>query len=200
MIRHGVAAMLAPESSIVCVGEAGDGLEALSTAPATNPHVVVMDIALPRLDGIEALTALRKLLPATRFVVLTGIADPDTVRRAAAAGAVAYLLKNTSEPELVQAVIAAYKGESTLASETTAALAAGEENAQPAVGHDLTQRERELLSLMARGMSNQEISLHLSIAMPTVKFHVTNILSKLHADNRTEAVLIALRNKLVVLQ
>lgn len=200
MIRHGVAAMLAADGGITCVGEASDGLEALKVAPSLQPDVLVMDISLPRMDGFEAIGMLRTLLPKARFIVLTVSNDPEHMRQALASGAVAYLLKSSSAPDLAQAVRDAHAGRDVLTEQLGALPLPSASSSAPQVGGDLTQRERELLALMARGMSNQEISTHLSIAMPTVKFHVTNILSKLHADNRTEAVLIALRHKLVLLQ
>ena len=168
MIRHGLAAMLRAESGITWVGEAADAAEAIRTAPALAPDVV-----------------------------LTSLLDPTEARRAMAAGASGFLLKNASSQELITVIRTTVRGQRVLAPEVTDALMA---TARNSTGADLTQRERELLGLMARGLSNQEISKRLSIAMPTVKFHVTNILAKLHADNRTEAVLVALKNKLVALE
>jgi NarL family two-component system response regulator LiaR len=195
MIRHGVAAMLRPERDMQCVGEAGDGEEAVSVVPAVQPHVVVMDMRMPRMDGITALQALQPLLPNTRFVLLTSTAEPQEMRRALAAGAASVLLKNASAAELVQAIRAAHDGPPGAAALRTPPPA----EASAAAGAKLTQRERDLLVLMARGYSNQDICTALAIAMPTVKFHVTHILCKLGADNRTSAVLIALRNNLVEL-
>ncbi len=194
MIRHGVAAMLRSERDMCCVGEAGDGDEAVSAAPAVRPHVVVMDMRMPRMDGVTALQALQPLLPDTRFVLLASAAEPEDLRRALAAGAAGVLLKNASSADVVQAIRAAHERQ------PVATPLAMKVEAPPAVGADLTQRERDLLALMARGYSNQEICTALGIAMPTVKFHVTHILAKLRADNRTEAVLVALRHKLVELQ
>jgi NarL family two-component system response regulator LiaR len=198
MIRSGVAAMLRPERGMQWVGEAGDGEEALSLAPALRPHVVLMDTGLPRMDGISALQALQPLLPDTRFVLLLSTTEPHGMRRALAAGAAGVLLKNATAADLVQAIRAAHERLPLPAPPSTG------EGAEPieapsAVGSSLTQRERDLLVLMARGYSNQDICNALNIAMPTVKFHVTHILTKLHADNRTEAVLVALRHKLVEL-
>jgi NarL family two-component system response regulator LiaR len=196
MIRHGVAAMLKPERDMHCVGEASDGDEAVSVAPAVRPHVVVMDMRMPRMDGISALQVLQPLLPNTRFVLLASSAEPGEMRRAMAAGAAGVLLKNASSADVVQAIRAAHEGKPVAAS-----LPVPPQTETPsAVGADLTQRERDLLVLMARGYSNQDICTALSIAMPTVKFHVTHILTKLRADNRTEAVLVALRHRLVELQ
>jgi two-component system, NarL family, response regulator LiaR len=198
MIRHGLAAMLRAEPGLAWVGDAADGADAVRLAPELKPDVVLMDLVMPRMDGVAAIAALRPLLPRCRFVILTSLLEPAEVKRAIDAGASGYLLKNASSQELVTVIQMAHRGQRVLAPEVTDALAASQRNAAP--GDDLTQRERELLALMARGHSNQEISTQLTIAMPTVKFHVTNILAKLHADNRTEAVLIALRHKLVALE
>jgi NarL family two-component system response regulator LiaR len=198
MVRHGLAAMLSTDSGLAWVGEATDGIEAIGSVPPVAPDVVLMDLVMPRLDGVAAIEVLRPKVPQTRFLVLTHELEPVDVRRALTAGATGFLLKNASAQELVTAVRAAYRGQLALPPEVTEALAASERHHNR--GGDLTQRERELLALMALGLSNQDISTRLSIAMPTVKFHVTNILAKLHAENRTEAVLIALRYKLVQLE
>ena len=197
MIRHGLAAMVQAERELQWVGDAATGEDALRMVPALRPDVVLMDLVMPQMDGIAAIAALRPLLPQTRFVVLTSLLEPSEVKRALDAGASSFLLKNASAQELITVIRATASGHRVLAPEITDALIAGERRNCP--GADLTHRERELLALMARGLSNQEISNRLAIAMPTVKFHVTNILAKLHADNRTEAVLTALKNKLVML-
>jgi two-component system, NarL family, response regulator LiaR len=198
MIRHGLVAMMRSEPSLLWVGEASDGAEAVRLAPALAPDVVLMDLVMPRMDGVAAITALRPHLPNTRFIILTSLLDPAEVRRAMAAGAAGFLLKNASSQELVNVIMTASRGQRVMAPEVTDALIA--DGRERVIGVDLTSRERELLSLMATGLSNQDIAGRLAIAMPTVKFHVTNILAKLHADNRTEAVLIALKNKLVTLE
>ncbi len=198
MIRHGLSAMLKAESGFVWLGDATDGTDAVRTIPPLAPDVVLMDLVMPRMDGVDCILALKPLLPRTKFVILTSLLDPAEVRRAMDAGACGYLLKNASSQELVTVLQMAHKGHRVLAPEVTDALVQNQKTPPP--GGDLTQRERELLALMARGHSNQEISTHLAIAMPTVKFHVTNILAKLHADNRTEAVLVALKHKLVALE
>jgi NarL family two-component system response regulator LiaR len=197
MIRHGLAAMVQAERELHWVGDASTGEDAVRLAPALKPDVVLMDLVMPQMDGIAAISALRPLLPGTRFIVLTSLLEPSEVKRALDAGASSFLLKNASAQELITVIRATASGHRVLAPEVTDALIAGERRNSP--GTDLTQRERELLALMARGLSNQEISNRLAIAMPTVKFHVTNILAKLHADNRTEAVLTALKHKLVML-
>lgn len=195
MVRTGLAAMIRAEADLELVGEAADGREAIERVPAAAPHVVLMDLVMPRVDGIAAIAALRPSLPQTRFVVLTSLVDPAEVDRAIDAGATGYVLKNASAHDLVAVVRAAHSGRRTLAPEVTDALIAQRQQRPP--GADLTQRERELLALMARGLNNQEIAARLAIAVPTVKFHITNILGKLQVDNRTEAVLTALKHKLV---
>jgi two-component system, NarL family, response regulator LiaR len=195
MIRAGLAAMIDGESDLVRVGEAAHGQDAVRLIPAAAPDVVLMDLVMPQLDGIAAISLLRPRMPSTKFVVLTSLVDPAEVDRAIAAGANGYLLKNASAQELVAVIRAAHTGRRTLAPEVTDAMIARRQNAAP--GADLTPRERELLALMTRGLNNQEIASELGIALPTVKFHITNILGKLHADNRTEAVLTALKHKLV---
>jgi NarL family two-component system response regulator LiaR len=198
MIRHGLAAMIHAEREFEWVGDAADGEDAVRLAPALDPDLLLVDMVMPRLDGVSTIRALKPLLPNAHFVVLTSVLDAVEVKRAMEAGAGAYLLKNASTQELVTVMRTAARGQRVLAPEVSDALIAGERTPSP--GADLTHRERELLGLMARGLSNQEISNELGIAMPTVKFHVTNILAKLHADNRTEAVLTALKFKLVTLQ
>jgi NarL family two-component system response regulator LiaR len=197
MIRHGLAAMIRAEREFEWVGDAADGEDAVRLAPALAPDLLLVDLVMPRMDGIAAIKALKPMLPKAHFVVLTSALEPPLVRRALEAGASAYLLKNASAQELVTVMQTAARGHRVLAPEVTDALAG---DARASTGSDLTQRERELLALMARGLSNQEISNELAIAMPTVKFHVTNILAKLHADNRTEAVLTALKHRLVTLE
>ncbi len=198
MIRHGLVAMLRSESTMMWVGEAADGAEAVRAAPQAAPDVVLVDLVMPRMDGIATITALRPLLPHAKFLVLTSMLDATEVRRAMAAGASGFLLKNASPQELINVILSAARGQRVMAPEVTDALIADQRESHP--GDELTTRERELLALMATGLSNQEIATRLSIAMPTVKFHVTNILAKLHADNRTEAVLVALKHKLVTLE
>jgi NarL family two-component system response regulator LiaR len=195
MIRVGLRAMIEGESALALVGEAADGEEAQAGILASRPDVVLMDLVMPRLDGISAIARLRQQLPGTRFVVLTSLLDPAEVRRAIDAGASGYLMKNASPPELVNVILAVHAGRRVLAAEATDALIGAQQ--QPAPGADLTQRERELLALMTEGLNNQEIGERLAIAVPTVKFHITNILAKLQVDNRTEAVILALKHRLV---
>lgn len=195
MIRAGLGAMIDAETDMLRVGEAANGQDAVRLVPPATPDVVLMDLVMPQMDGIAAIALLRKHLPGTKFVILTSLVDPAEVERAIGAGASGYFLKTASSHELVSLIRTAHSGRRVLAPEVTDALIASRQQQVP--GADLTQRERELLTLMTRGLNNQEISALLGIAVPTVKFHITNILGKLQADNRTEAVLTAIKHKLV---
>jgi NarL family two-component system response regulator LiaR len=195
MIRIGLATMIDAEDDLVRVGEAASGADALRLVPAAAPDVVLVDLVMPNLDGVAITAALVPKVPQARFVILTSVLDPVEVERAIAAGATGYVLKTASSHELLSVIRATHAGRRVLTPEVTDALVASRQNRAP--GSDLTQRERELLSLMADGLNNKQIAAALAIALPTVKFHITNILSKLAADNRTEAVLLALKHRLV---
>ncbi|HUN90632.1 MAG TPA: response regulator transcription factor [Burkholderiaceae bacterium] len=195
MVRAGLAAMIDAERDLLRVGEAGSGADAVRLVPPAGPDVVLMDLVMPDMDGITATARLSRAMPATRFVILTSIVDPGEIDRAIEAGAAGYILKTVSSQELVSVIRAVHGGRRVLAPEVTDALVAKRQRRTP--GTDLTQRERELLSLMARGLNNQEIADELAIAVPTVKFHITNILAKLQVDNRTEAVLLAIKHRIV---
>jgi NarL family two-component system response regulator LiaR len=195
LVRTGLSAAIGAYPDLEFVGEAADGREALGLVRALLPDVVLMDISMPAMDGIETVRQLRPTVPSTRFLMLTSSAEPTEVRRALAAGASGYLLKNVSATELSQMIRGAHQGRRVLAPEVAEAMISAA--VEPAPGADLTARERELLGLMTRGLNNQEIAAELTLALPTVKFHITNILSKLHVDNRTEAVLKALKHRIV---
>ncbi|HEX5355246.1 MAG TPA: response regulator transcription factor [Aquabacterium sp.] len=195
MVRAGLVGMIQGERGMKLVGEAGDGRDAVRLIPDCKPDVVLVDLIMPHLDGIGVIEALHPILPDTRFVVLSSMLDPDAVRRAVQAGARGYLLKTASAQELINMILQVKAGRRVLGPEVTDAMIANEQRDVP--GADLTQRERQILALMVRGMSNQEIADQMSIAVPTVKFHVTNVLSKLQVDSRTEAVVLAIKHKLV---
>lgn len=195
MVRTGLAAAINAHADLEFVGEAEDGREALGLVPALLPDVVLMDVSMPRLDGIAAVQQLRQTMPSTKFVMLTSSAEPSEVRRALAAGASGYLLKAASADELAQMIRGVYVGRRVFAPEVAEAMITAA--TEPAPGADLTPPERELLALMTRGLNNQEIAAELRLALPAVKFHITNILAKLQVDNRTEAVLKALKHKIV---
>jgi NarL family two-component system response regulator LiaR len=155
-----------------------------------------MDLAMPQMDGIEATRLLRQRHPGIRVIVLTSYQEEDLVERALQAGAISYLLKDIPAKELGDAIRAAYAGRSTLAPEVTQMLIHVVAR-PPRVGYDLTEREVEVLRLMTIGLSNAQIGERIMISRNTVRYHVRNILSKLHADNRTGAVALAMQHELV---
>ena len=197
IFRCGLSVVLQKEPRYQWVGEAANGPDAVRLAPAQQPDLLLVDIAMPGMSGIATMAALREKLPATRFVMLTCRLDGAELRQAYSAGANCVLSKTCSAPELLTAMDASLRGQRIYNPVVADAIA--ERNNGPRFGADLTARERKLLSLMACGLPNREIGERLEIAMPTVKFHVTNILAKLNAENRTSAVLAAIKHNLVEL-
>ena len=193
VVREGLRTFLSLQDGIEVVGEAGDGREAVAVAERERPDVVLMDLVMPRLDGVQAMRELRARVPRTRVIVLTSFLDDDRLLPAIRAGAAGYLLKNVEPSELARAVRAAEAGEALIdpavAARLVDALADGEErDEQP-----LTAREQEVLDLVARGYANKRIALELGIAEKTVKTHVGHVLAKLGVADRTQAALYATR-------
>ena len=198
VVRSGLSAFLLAFDDLELIGEAADGQEALSLCNRIQPDVILMDLVMPRMDGATAIKAIRELYPYIQILALTSFKENDLVQSALKAGAIGYLLKNVSSDELARAIRAAAKGRPTLAPEAAEALIHNARSSgAPAPGHDLTDREREVLALMVEGLNNTEISDKLIVSKSTVKFHVSNILSKLHVSSRTEAVAMALQKHLV---
>jgi NarL family two-component system response regulator LiaR len=194
-VRRGLLSVIRMSDDLECVGEASNGAEAIRLCGLRSPDVVLMDLMMPEIDGAMATKNIRDLYPNIRVLILTSFHEQNLVQSAIQAGAIGYLLKTVSAEELTQAIRAAHQGRRTLAPEATEALV---QATQPkAFGSDLTEREREILALLAQGMTNNEISQKLFIAVPTVKFHITNLFSKMRVESRTEAVLAAIKNKLV---
>jgi two-component system, NarL family, response regulator LiaR len=194
VVREGLRTFLELQDGIAVVGEAGDGEEAVRQAEALRPDVVLMDLVMPRLDGVGAMRELRRRLPATRVIVLTSFAEDQRLLPAIQAGAAGYLLKNVAPSELARAVRAAHAGEALL--DTLVAARLVEAIAQPAgepARERLTAREQEVLGLIARGFSNKRIARELGIAEKTVKTHVGHVLAKLGVSDRTQAALHAVR-------
>jgi NarL family two-component system response regulator LiaR len=189
--------LLALQEDIEVVGEAANGLEAVEQTSHLLPDVVLMDLIMPQVDGIEATRRIRTVSPSTQIIVLTSFGEDDKVFAAIKAGALSYLLKNVSPNDLVKAVQAAYRGETQLhpeiAKKLMDELSLGPRRQTP---EELTERELEVLRLIARGQSNREIARELIISEKTVKTHVSNILSKLHLADRTQAAIYALREGL----
>ncbi len=195
MVRSGLNDFIFAYEWMETVGEAQNGIEAVEFCATHEVDVVLMDMVMPMMDGSEATRRILAHGKPVQIIVLTSFHEQDFVQQALKAGAISYLLKNVSAEELAAAIKAAHRGTSTLAPEATEALIQATRE-KPEVGFDLTAREREVLALLVDGSSNLEISEQLSISMGTVKYHLTNIFTKLGAKNRVEAATIALEHNL----
>ena len=199
MVRTGLATFIRTKADLELLGEARDGQQALRLSEELAPDVVLMDLVMPRMDGVAATRAIRERWPHVQIIALTSFKDKDMVQDALRAGAISYLLKDVSVDELAEAIRAAHAGRPTLAPEAAQALieAARAPEEGPVPGHDLTSREREVLALMVEGLNNPQIGERLFISVTTVRSHVSSIFSKLGVSNRAEAVALAVRNNLV---
>jgi DNA-binding NarL/FixJ family response regulator len=194
LVRAGLQSLLATTDDIAVVGTAADGSEAIGVATATDPDVVLMDLSMPGMSGVEATRKLRCLMPSARVVVLTTFADEDLVHQSIDAGAVGYLLKDEEPDDLVRGVRAAANGESPLSAKIARALLSP---TSPPSLDQLTEREREVLSLLANGMANREIAVEMGITERTVKAHLSNVYQRIGVADRTQAALWARRNGLI---
>ena len=194
VVRQGLRTFLELQPDMVVVGEAGNGQTAVALTKELTPDVVLMDLVMPQLDGIEATRRIRALSPQTQVLVLTSFTEDDKVFPAIKAGALGYLLKDVTPGDLIKAVQAAARGEAQLHPEIAQKLMAEVTGkAATPTPATLTERETEVLRLIARGHNNQEIAAALTISHKTVKTHVSNILSKLHLADRTQAAIYALQ-------
>jgi two-component system, NarL family, response regulator LiaR len=203
MVRQGLIFFLSTQPGIEVVGEAGTGEEALKLVEMLRPDVVLMDIVLPKMSGIEAIRIIHTEYPATEVIMLTSFIDDDKVRDAIQAGAAGYLMKDVDPSALASAIYAIRRGELYLHPEAARRLAEilrpNPNDAQEPSPDVLTEREGEVLKLVAHGLSNQSIASQLSITLKTVKAHVSSILQKLELDSRVQAALYALRHSIVQL-
>jgi NarL family two-component system response regulator LiaR len=196
VVRSGLGAVLTSFDDLKLVGEAGNGDEAVRLCRQLRPDVVLMDLMMPVMDGVTATRIIHEQLPEVCIIALTSFNEKDLVEGALRAGAMSYLLKTISAAELVSAIRGAVTGKPSLSPEAAQVLL--QSFKQPGVAaHDLTERELEILGLMADGLPNNDIAAKLVVSHSTVKFHVSNILSKLGVTSRTEAVAFALKNKLI---
>ena len=195
VVRQGLRMVLDLDPQLEVVGEAENGEEALRLAMRLEPDVVLMDLVMPVMDGVQATRAIRRRLPDTQVVALTSVLEDVSVTGAVRAGAIGYLLKNTGGDELCRAIKAAAAGQVQLAPEAAARLM--REVSAPENPEALTERETDVLKLVARGMANKQIARNLFIGEKTVKTHVSNILLKLGVNSRTQAALHAARTGLV---
>jgi two-component system, NarL family, response regulator LiaR len=198
VVRQGLRTFLDLQEEIDVVGEAADGEEALAAIEELAPDVVLMDLVMPRLDGIEAIRRIRERTPATRVIVLTSFLDDDKVFPAVRAGAAGYLLKDVQPQELVRAIRTVRDGQALLHPAVAARLMEEiADDSRRRAPDPLTPREREVLALLARGLSNKAIARECGVSEKTVKTHVSNILGKLGVNDRTQAALWAVREGLV---
>jgi len=201
ILRKGIRALLGTEPDIEVVGETGDGLETVAQAEALRPDVILMDLVMPNMDGIEATRRITAEQPGVRILVLTSFAADDKVFPAIKAGALGYILKDSGPAELVQAIHQVHQGQPSL--EPSIALKLLQELShppqRPPTPDPLSEREMEVLRLLAQGKSNREIADQLVITELTVRTHVSNILGKLHLASRTQAALYALKEGLASL-
>lgn len=196
MVRRGLAVFLEAFPDLELVGEAADGLEAVALCERVQPDVILMDVLMPQMDGIEATRCIRAKYPHIQVLMLSSAKDEDLIKSGIQAGAIGYILKNIGVNEMAEAVRAAYRGQSTLSPAVTQVLVAATAR-PPEPEYHLTERERELLALLVKGLSNPEIAGRLTISLSTVKFHISSILAKLGVSSRTEAVAMALEKHLV---
>lgn len=196
MVRRGLGVFLSVSNDLEHVGDAADGEEALRLVEELQPDVVLMDLRMPGMDGVEATQRIRDEYPDTQVVALTSYKEEKLVRDALQAGAIAYLLKNATVEELAAAIRAAHAGQPTLAPEATQVLINQTRRPTPSQ-FNLSERELDVLAGIVEGLTNRQIAERLSISRSTVKFHVSSILAKLGVASRTEAVALAIQHGLV---
>jgi len=196
MVRKGLATFLKVFDDLELAGEAESGAAAIQLCGEVLPDVILMDMVMPDMDGATATRVIRQKFPHVQVIALTSFKEGELIKNALEAGAIAYLLKDVSADDLVRAIRAAHAGRATLSPEAAQALVKTA-NQPPAPGLDLTEREREVLALMVEGLNNTQIAGRLTVSPSTIKSHVSNILSKLGVASRTEAVTLALRNRMV---
>ena len=196
LVRDGLKLLLSTFDDLEVVALAEDGRDAVDLCPQVQPNVVLMDIVMPDVDGPTATERIRQAYPQVQVIALTSFVEEELIQRAIGAGAIGYLLKNVSAAQLAEAIRAAHQGRSTMDPAAVQILVQSASQPPP-LGHDLTDREREVLALLVDGKTNKEIANELTLSPATVRGYVSNILSKLGAGNRTEAASLALQHNLV---
>jgi NarL family two-component system response regulator LiaR len=199
VVRQGLRFLLAQQSDMQIVGEAKDGLQGTTLVATHQPDVVLLDLLMPKMDGLAAIHEIKRVSRTTQIIVLTSYYEDEQIFQAIKAGALSYLLKDSEPEELVRAVRAATRGEGMLHPIVAARVLREMRQRAPLPLQELTARELEVLTCIARGLSNAEIAATLSIGEGTVKTHVSSILSKLHLADRTQAAIYALQQRLVPL-
>jgi len=199
VVREGLNAMLSRETDFKVVGEAKDGADAVNKVAELKPDVVLMDLRMPEMDGVEAMRRIREADPQVKFIILTTYSDDDYIFSGIEAGARAYLLKDAPRDELFKAIRSVHRGESLIQPVVASKLLDrfSQLSRRAPSGEELSERELEVLCLMAKGAANKEISAELNIAQSTVKTHITNIFQKLGVNDRTEAVTQAIKRGII---
>lgn len=200
VVRQGLRFMLEQRPDMQVVGECDDGVRAVEMAVELLPDVALLDLLMPTMNGVAAAREIKRLAPSTQIIILTSYMEDEQIFDAIKAGALSYLLKDSSPQDLVEAVRAAVRGESTLHPAVAARVLREMQQRQQLSLNDLTPRELDVLTRIARGRSNHEIAKELVISQPTVRTHVANILTKLHLADRTQAAIYALQQHLVPLK
>ncbi|NMC81079.1 MAG: response regulator transcription factor [Chloroflexi bacterium] len=193
MLREGITSFLRAYPELQLVGEAASGAEAIRQCQELVPDVVLMDLLMPEMGGVDAIRLIHDQQPGIRIIALSSFGEEELVRAALQAGATSYLLKNVSADHLAEAIRVTYSGLPTISPEVTTKLFSETSSSYPEILEPLTSRELEVLDLMARGLTNDEISLQLQLSKNTIKNHVSNVLGKLGVSNRTEAASMAMR-------
>lgn len=195
MVRVGMNALLSEYADIFIVGTAKDGEEGIRLCAELHPNVVFMDYLLPGMNGASATRTILEQFPGIKVIMISCFSDEHSIHNGLRAGATSYLLKNVSGPELAETVRRAFRGQATLSPEIARILIEATMR-PPGLGHDLTERESQVLGLMIQGMNNHAIARRLSLSASTIKNHVSNILTKLGTDSRTQAVALAIKHKI----
>lgn len=198
MVRLGLASYFSIQEDMEVIGEAENGQEGFELALSEKPDIVLMDLVMEVMDGIESTKKILKQWPEAKIIILTSFIDDEKVYPAMEAGASGYILKTSSASEIAEAIRSTYRGDSVFEPEVTQKMMEKDQKEDEFILHeDLTTREKEVLQLIAKGKSNQEIADELFITLKTVKTHVSNILSKLEVSDRTQAAIYAFRNDIV---
>lgn len=198
MVRMGVSAYLSVQDDIEVIGEAENGLEGYKKAIELKPDIILMDLVMDVMDGVESTEKIMQEWPEAKIIIVTSFLDDEKVFPALKAGAKSYILKTSSAKEIADAIRATYHGQNVIGTEVSERIISYEEEQKKHYPHDdLTNREREVLHLIAKGYTNQEIADELFITLKTVKTHVSNILSKLEVNDRTQATIYAYQHNLV---
>jgi DNA-binding NarL/FixJ family response regulator len=192
VVRQGLTALLAASPEIQLVAQASGGAEVAAMAVASKPQVILMDLSMPEVDGVEATRRVLEAIPQVKVIMLTSFSEPEHVNAALDAGAVGYLLKDAPPEEIVRALIAAGRGEAPFSPRASKALLQRRAQGRPA--EDLTPRERQVLELLGQGLANKQIARKLNIKEKTVKAHLTSVFQRIGVSDRTAAALWAARN------